>query len=134
MHKTDISKKAFLKAFEKTMGNVSHACKNADISRTSFYDWYNEDAEFKADVDSIKESLIDLAESALTKQITEGNTTAIIFFLKTQGKKRGYGEELAVTGKDGAPLMATFPTQIEITVVEPPKAVYTVDQSATDKA
>lgn len=128
-NKTDINKKIFLQAFEKTMGNVSHACKNASIARASYYEWYNEDPEFKAAVEGIKESLIDLAESALTKQIAEGNTTAIIFFLKTQGKKRGYSEHVEITGKDGAPLIPAFPTEVQINVVRP-STVYTVDDKS----
>ena len=35
---------------------------------------------------------LDNAESALHKLINEGNPTAIIFYLKTQGKGRGYVE------------------------------------------
>ena len=39
-----------------------------------------------------REGALDLAESKLIKLIKEGNLTAIIFFLKTQGKHRGYVE------------------------------------------
>ncbi len=35
---------------------------------------------------------LDLAELQLIKQINEGNTTALIFYLKTKGKRRGYIE------------------------------------------
>jgi predicted transcriptional regulator len=40
-----------------------------------------------------REETLDLAESQLQKKIKEGNMTAIIFFLKTQGKQRGYVEK-----------------------------------------
>ena len=39
-----------------------------------------------------RESSVDLAESELMKAIRAGNMTAIIFFLKTQGRSRGYVE------------------------------------------
>ena len=39
-----------------------------------------------------RESLLDLAESNLIKNIQEQDNTAIIFYLKTQGKNRGYVE------------------------------------------
>ena len=37
--------------------------------------------------------MIDFAESSLYKQIKDGNTSATIFFLKTQAKRRGYIEK-----------------------------------------
>ena len=40
----------------------------------------------------VEEGLIDLCETKLMQQINEGNLTAIIFFLKTKGKQRGYIE------------------------------------------
>lgn len=43
-----------------------------------------------------KESLLDLAESNLIKNIQEQDNTAIIFYLKTQGKARGYVEKQEV--------------------------------------
>jgi hypothetical protein len=45
--------------------------------------------------------MIDDAESEIYKQFKKGNTAALIFFLKTQGKQRGYVERQEITGKDG---------------------------------
>jgi len=39
-----------------------------------------------------REIALDHVESKLMKAIDDGNLTAIIFFLKTQGKSRGYSE------------------------------------------
>ena len=47
----------------------------------------------------------DFAESELMKLIKDGNVAATIFFLKTQGKARGYIERQEVTGADGAPII-----------------------------
>jgi hypothetical protein len=41
----------------------------------------------------------------LFKLIKEGNVAATIFYLKTQGKQRGYIERQEVTGADGAPII-----------------------------
>lgn len=49
-------------------------------------------------------STADLAESKLIEQINEGNMTAIIFYLKTKAKARGYVERLEQTGAGGGPL------------------------------
>ncbi len=90
--KSDILKKEIIKALEKSLGIVTTACKNVGIARSTFYDWYNNDLEFKIEVDDIGEVGLDFAESKLFEQIADNNSTATIFFLKTKGKKRGYIE------------------------------------------
>lgn len=51
-----------------------------------------------------QESVLDLAESKLIQNIQKNDNTAIIFFLKTKGKHRGYVERQEVTGANGQPL------------------------------
>ena len=91
--KSDILKKQILIALEKSLGVVTSACKNVGVARSTFYDWYNGDEEFKKSVDSIEDIALDFAESQLHKQIKDGNVTATIFYLKTKGTKRGYIEK-----------------------------------------
>lgn len=97
-------KTEFLKVFEKTLGNVSVACKNYNIDRQTFYNWYNNDADFKAKADAVKEIRKDFIESALDKKIQEGDTTAIIFAAKTQCKDRGYVEKQELKVETEQPL------------------------------
>ena len=97
MNKNEHLKKAqLLKALEKRLGIVSTACKSGGISRTTYYKYYNEDKDFKWSVDSIGDIALDCAESQLFELIKEKNVTAIIFYLKTKGKKRGYIEKQEV--------------------------------------
>ena len=96
MTKTDILKKALVKALGKSLGVVTTACKNADCSRETFYKYYREDDVFKKKVDDVSNIALDFAESQLHKQIGTGNTSATIFYLKTKGKKRGYIERTEV--------------------------------------
>lgn len=91
-----IKKEAVLQALEKTLGIVTTAVKQVGISRSTFYKWYKEDKEFKAQVDDIAEVALDYAESRLHKQIGDDNVSATIFYLKTKGKKRGYIERQEV--------------------------------------
>jgi len=86
------NKKEFLEALKRCAGNVSEATKQVPIHRSTHYDWIEQDPEYAAAVDAIKESLIDRAEGVLHSLIGEGNVPAVLFFLKTQGKKRGYIE------------------------------------------
>ncbi len=43
-----------------------------------------------------KEESLDFVESALMAKIEEGNLRAIIFFLKTKAKSRGYSEKTEI--------------------------------------
>ena len=97
MNKSEqLKKESLLKALEKSLGIVSTACEALGISRTTYYKYYNEDKEFKHSVDSISDITLDCAESQLFELIKEKNVTAIIFYLKTKGKKRGYIEKQEV--------------------------------------
>jgi len=51
-----------------------------------------------------KERMIDFAESKLLGNIKAGDNTAIIFYLKTQAKHRGYIERAEVSGIGGEPI------------------------------
>ena len=90
----DVKKTAFIDAYKKTFGNITQSCNAIGVHRQTFYDWCNNDQEFKEVIDAVEpqEVFIDFAENALVKRISEGDTTAIIFALKTKGKKRGYVE------------------------------------------
>jgi hypothetical protein len=121
-YKMDSNKKEILESLEKHKGIVTTACASIGLARSTYYDWVSSDPDFSAAVDEIRETAIDFVESKLMEKI-EGITmldkemdsetvtyrlppsdTAIIFFLKTRGKKRGYIERTEVTGKDGADL------------------------------
>lgn len=56
-----------------------------------------EDKDYKKAVDELSNVALDFAESQLHQQIKGGNPTAIIFYLKTKGKKRGYVERQEIS-------------------------------------
>lgn len=86
-------KDAFLTVLERNGGNIHDACKSVGVSRRTIYKWKDSEDWFKERVEDIREISIDNVESALYKSAIEGNTTAQIFYLKTQGKSRGYIEQ-----------------------------------------
>ncbi len=98
-------KAEFLEEFSKKANNVSATCKAIGIERPTFYNWLKNDVDFRLKVENAEEGDIDMAESALKKQILGGNITAIIFYLKTKGKSRGYVERQEITGKDGVDIV-----------------------------
>jgi hypothetical protein len=98
------SKKAFcLRAYQKT-ANISASCQLAGIHRDTFYEWIKKDPRFKKRVEETRETVLDNAETRLMSFIKEGNVIATIFFLKCQGKSRGYVERQEITGKNGGPV------------------------------
>ena len=91
-----------LEALDKTLGVVTPACEMVGISRDTHYRWLKVDDSYREAVDMLENKMLDIAESKLYKQITEKeNLTAMLFYLKTKGKNRGYVERQEVTGKDG---------------------------------
>lgn len=103
-------KKEILQALEDKHGIVSEACKSIALARSTFYDWLKNDPEFKAAVAEIQETAIDYVEGKLFQKISgvsmgkhddkgeiyvyevPPSDTAIIFYLKTKAKHRGYIE------------------------------------------
>lgn len=99
--------KEFLTVFNQVGGNISMACKQANIkSRTTYYRWLENDV-FRDAVENVNESFIDLAESQLRAAVSRGDMNAVFFLLKTKGKNRGYVErtEQSVSVNDFQKLM-----------------------------
>jgi hypothetical protein len=90
--KTDTNKKKMLEALESSLGIVTSACKAAGVHRSTHYDWYNSDPEYRKSVDEVTNISLDFAETQLFQGMKENNMTAVIFYLKTKGKGRGYIE------------------------------------------
>jgi hypothetical protein len=101
-----IIKEAIVKAY----GNLSTAAKSLAIERATLYAWIESEGLEEA-VQEGRNKRLDFAESMLDKGMKDGNMTAIIFYLKTQGKSRGYVERQEVTGADGKKLF-------EVTIVD----------------
>lgn len=131
LNKVDNHKKMLIEALNGCKGIISTACKSVGLSRTQYYNYYNEDKEFAKLADEAQENAIDFVEGKLFEKINgisvirytqkgdeeiyeqPPSDTAIIFFLKTKGKKRGYVERQEVdhTSSDGS----MSPTPIKFT-------------------
>ena len=96
LRKSDINaafiKDAFLRALQKTRGNVSAACEAIQVSRRTYDNYLINDPIFSELVAEIREATIDYVEDKLLNNIERGWEASIIFFLKTRGRKRGYSE------------------------------------------
>ena len=98
--RTDTKKKAFLQALEKNLGIVTQTAKAVGIHRSTYYDWIQTDPEFRDAAEEIQEVALDFVEGKLLKRINDESDTAILFYLKTKGKHRGYVERTEVMNKE----------------------------------
>ncbi|HQM65783.1 MAG TPA: helix-turn-helix domain-containing protein [Anaerolineaceae bacterium] len=103
-----ITDKQIEHAIKQTAGNVSQAAKALQVSRTTVHKRIAKSEKLREVLRDTREELIDIAESALRREVLDGNITAIIFTLKTQGKARGYVERQEVTGADGGAVIVKW--------------------------
>ena len=102
--KKETTKTRIIKALTESSGFITVAAARAGVTYTTMKRYMIEYPTVRIAAQECKERLLDLAESQLLKNIKEGDNTAIIFYLKTQGKHRGYVERIEATGKDGGPI------------------------------
>ena len=96
----NFQKSEIKKAIEGSGGYIS------EIARRLKCDWHTADKYIKEfdladDLVIEDERATDRAEIKLMQAIEDGEIAAIIFRLKTKGKKRGYVERQEVTGANG---------------------------------
>lgn len=89
----DRMKEKFLIILDKHKGIIANACKQLELPLKTLNKWRKEDSDFDERIQLIKEVQLDYVEDALMKQIKQGNTQAILYYLRTQGKSRGWGDE-----------------------------------------
>lgn len=91
-NKNRYTKERVAKALIEAKGFVSAAAKNLKCSDVTVRSYINRYQDCRDAVNSAREEMLDVAEGRLLQNINAGDTTAIIFFLKTQGRIRGYSE------------------------------------------
>lgn len=103
VHRLAQRKKLFVEAMVQALGIVSKAARISGIPPRTHYFWMESDMEYQAAIIGIKEVTLDFYEDALHQLIKDKHPAAIIFALKTQGKRRGYIESsnhIPVTNDD----------------------------------
>lgn len=93
--KTKAQKQAFLEQLPK-YPIVQVACEKSGVGRSTYYAWRKDDKEFAKVADIAMRSgelfINDMAESHLIKNIQNGHTTSIIFWLKNH--HGGYNDRI----------------------------------------
>src|SRR3972149_6128003 len=87
-----------IQAIHETKGLVSLAAQRLGCGRRTMYRYIRKFPTVAQALQEEREAMTDLAELALYNKIQQGEGWAVCFYLKTQGRHRGYIErhELAV--------------------------------------
>lgn len=91
--KEQYSKTQIKEAIEAAGGIVVDAAGKLGCTPKTIYQYIKRHPDLEDARNEAREITLDLAESELIKKIKAGDTTCIIFYLKTQGKHRGYVEK-----------------------------------------
>jgi hypothetical protein len=95
-----------IQALEQHQGLAALAAQSLGVALQTVYNYRDRYPTVAARMKELRERRTDHVELRLYDRINSGDTTAIIFYLKTQAKDRGYVERQEVTGKDGGPVQS----------------------------
>ena len=87
-----VSPKRAIEALQMHDGFVATAARSLKINHTTLHRMINEEPKVKEALDAIREETLDFVEGQLMLGIEQGKTAEMLFFLKTQGRGRGYIE------------------------------------------
>lgn len=90
------NKEDFLKILKKHYPLVGTACEEFGIARKTYHEWYKEFSDFKDQVDSMRESLLDISENVLFNAVKAGDVKAAQFALTKLAKLRGYSDNIDI--------------------------------------
>jgi hypothetical protein len=118
MKKVNKQKKdAMIEALTKSLGVVTTACNLVGIEPKTHYNWLKDDPDYAQAVADVKNTALDFVESQQFKRIKEGSDTMIIWYLKTQGKQRGYTEKVQVEHSGAIEIDLTKMTNEELDTI-----------------
>lgn len=89
----DVTKEQFLEELTKERGNVWKVRTNLGLPLNRYYDWYDGDEEFHAQVDKIRKDTIKWVENCMFEKIEQGDSGLMKFYLNCKG---GYVQKTEV--------------------------------------
>lgn len=92
IRKSRVSDAQLTEALEKSGGIMAAAARAVGLDRSTVHHRINSDEKLKAVWEDIREVNLDLVEGKLRQAIQNGELAAIFFYLKCQGKRRGWIE------------------------------------------
>lgn len=93
-----------VQALKLSAGLQAAAAKRLRVDRATVCRFIQTHPEINAAIEEIEDELLDVSESKLIAGIQRGEFNFVRFHLEHKGRKRGYGKQVAITGKDGGPI------------------------------
>ncbi len=90
------STESIIEALKKTRGKVYVAADALGCSHATIYNRALKVKAVQQEIDTQRETMLDIAEVELFRLIQTGNLGAIIWYLKTIGRTRGYKERVQI--------------------------------------
>ncbi len=92
----DLTPAVILPLITEHRGNLASIARELGVSRSTVQDRVGRSQELQQALVDARESMIDDAITSLHNKVMGGDTVATIFFLKTQGWRRGFAERKQV--------------------------------------
>jgi len=102
--KRELTAQKLIEAIHASHGLLTLAAKRAGIGFTTAKRYVAEFSSVAQAVVDSKEHMLDFAEAKLFQKIDKGDNACLIFYLKCQGKERGYIEHHEFSGPGGGPI------------------------------
>jgi transposase-like protein len=110
------SKEAILEAIKASNANVSESARRLGVDRATLWRWMHEDEELMTFRNELREEKLDFVENKLWENIEKGYSKDIQFYLRCQGRGRGWIEVTRFEGTDGGPIQHQILAAPEITM------------------
>ena len=94
----------FIDAIPGTGGIVSAIARKVGCEWNTARKWIDNYPTVKQAYDNECESVLDLAETTVLRNIKEGDSADAKWYLTKKGKHRGYSDRVELTGADGGDL------------------------------
>ena len=109
-----ITNEEVIEALNKSGGFVTYAAKQLGVTYQAINWRIKHNQELQDIVEAHRQGYLDMGETKLLKALKDNQPWAICFFLKCQGKERGYIERTQLTGKDDKPLIPKIDVHISL--------------------
>jgi hypothetical protein len=104
MAKHVIKADVFATKLRELSGNVAAVARYFGVSRQAADQYMRRHRRLRKVANDCREVMRDNVESALYNAALAGEPWAVMFFLRTQAKERGYVERTELTGQEGRPI------------------------------